>query len=612
MKTNGTSIGDRIGSLNGQDPYYLAIIDDQGCMSFTNSHFYRNFQPSQGAETGNRFFDLVHMNDRQQLNETLTACSLTDHAISIDLRVKNGHFRWVKWEISRVKKPEIMSEKFLCLGYEVAPEQQQKKIMQTFEQEYQSRNALFTSFMDHTPYFTWIIDEDENLLFANKSLLEYFHLDTTAFGKKLNSILPAIIADTFHEKHKVVLKGNRQDHSIIKSLMADGKEHVYQVIVFPVHGAASGMMVGGEALDITESYNARQEEKKVSERLLHISKATSEAIWDWNMQTGQIYFNEALHGLVGTDPGQVFDLDWCYQCIHTDDRQKVEQIIRSVMEKKEQSWEVEYRFKFREGVFKMMLNRGFIIYEKGEAVRMIGSLQDISEIRSLETQLVKQKLKQQKGVAEAIIQAQEDERGRIGHELHDNVNQILSSGQLYLSLLNQGIENFQEIKGKTMEILKLGIEEIRMLSRAMVMPNLKEEGLVASIEELVADLRFVNLFYISFVCSKSCDIELISQSKKITLFRIVQEQTKNIVKYSKAKNVEISLHFCNDQVRLEISDDGLGFDPKTTRRGLGLSNIYERTRLYNGKVLLTTAPGKGCSIIVNIPLEVRETFLLNH
>jgi signal transduction histidine kinase len=140
----------------------------------------------------------------------------------------------------------------------------------------------------------------------------------------------------------------------------------------------------------------------------------------------------------------------------------------------------------------------------------------------------------------------------------------------------------------------------------LVVPDLKKGGLVASIDELVGDLCFDNLFEVDFRHSKTCDIEVMTQTKKITLFRIVQEQMKNIVKYSKAKKVLIALNIDKDRVRLEIKDDGEGFDPKGTRRGIGLSNIYERTRLYNGKAMLTTAPGKGCSIIVSIPFEDRD------
>ena len=82
----------------------------------------------------------------------------------------------------------------------------------------------------------------------------------------------------------------------------------------------------------------------------------------------------------------------------------------------------------------------------------------------------------------------------------------------------------------------------------MVLPDLRAAGLVASIDELVEDLRYAGIFYISFTHSNTCDLELMSQSKKITLFRIVQEQTKNIVRYSNASNVEICLQCSDDQV----------------------------------------------------------------
>jgi signal transduction histidine kinase len=154
-----------------------------------------------------------------------------------------------------------------------------------------------------------------------------------------------------------------------------------------------------------------------------------------------------------------------------------------------------------------------------------------------------------------------------------------------------------------MEILQLGIEEIRNVSRSMVMPDLKAGGLVASIKELVEDLHFTKLFNIGFVYSNLSDIESLGQDKKVALYRIVQEQTKNIIKYSQAKNIEISLYRSSDQVRMLIKDDGIGFDPENTRRGLGLSNICERTRLSNGNAVLSAAPGKGCSIIINIPIE---------
>ncbi len=240
---------------------------------------------------------------------------------------------------------------------------------------------------------------------------------------------------------------------------------------------------------------------------------------------------------------------------------------------------------------------------------VLSTFQDISkekefekEARQLESQLAEQRLTDQKSTAEAIIRAQEDERTRIGLELHDNINQILASGKLYVAHLKKGSGDFNHVKEKILELLELAIDEVKTLSKAMVLPDLKRGGLVASIDGLVDDLRFSKLFEVAFSHCETGGLEEMNQSKKVTLFRIVQEQTKNILKYSQAGKVEIALHIQNNWVRLEIKDDGVGFDPEKIKRGLGLSNIYERARLYDGKVRLCAAPGKGCSMVVAIPL----------
>ena len=200
MNTIGENISKWVHTLDDQKPFYVAVIDDKGSMTFTNSHFYTSFQASRSSVVSNDFFDLIHENDRPLLNETLATLSSKDSVVTTEIRIKNGHFRWVKWEISCVRMPETRSEKFLCLGYDIAAQEQQKKNMQIFEQNYQTSNALFTSFMDHTPFFSWIVDEDENLMFANKSLLEHFHLDPAAFGKNLKSVIAGPTANIFSEK----------------------------------------------------------------------------------------------------------------------------------------------------------------------------------------------------------------------------------------------------------------------------------------------------------------------------------------------------------------------------------------------------------------------------
>jgi PAS domain S-box-containing protein len=247
MKTNGTPIEKWANTQNDQTPYYLAVVDAEGSLSFTNSRFYSSFQAALKPEMQNRFFDLVHENDRPQLTRALECCSSRDEAITTEARIKNGHFRWVKWEISGIQKPVNMSGKFLCLGYDITPEEQPKKTVRAFEQNYQASNALFHSFMDHTNSFTWVADEEGCLMFGNRAFLEHFQLDESAFGKELTGILPETIAGILSEKHSNALKSDKPDHSMVRSRAADGSEMAYHLTVFPVRGNTPGRMVGGEA-----------------------------------------------------------------------------------------------------------------------------------------------------------------------------------------------------------------------------------------------------------------------------------------------------------------------------------------------------------------------------
>jgi signal transduction histidine kinase len=87
----------------------------------------------------------------------------------------------------------------------------------------------------------------------------------------------------------------------------------------------------------------------------------------------------------------------------------------------------------------------------------------------------------------------------------------------------------------------------------------------------------------------------------VTLFRIVQEQLKNILKYSKADKAEIYLQCRNSNACLMIKDNGIGFDTRQASTGIGLSNIHERARFYNGQVSIESSKGNGCLLTVLIP-----------
>ncbi len=207
-----------------------------------------------------------------------------------------------------------------------------------------------------------------------------------------------------------------------------------------------------------------------------------------------------------------------------------------------------------------------------------------------------------KNINEAILRAQQQERITIGQELHDNVNQILFTCKLYLDLIKPSGHEQNDLKKKTQEFILMAIDEIRKLSKELVSPRLADLGFITCIKKLIDELKVATLFQIDFKACNEHDLDAVNCDIQVTLFRIIQEQVKNIITHSKARQVSLHLWTVEGQVHLLLKDDGIGFDPNQATPGIGLANICERTRLHNGQADFNTAPGKGCSLKITIPL----------
>jgi PAS domain S-box-containing protein len=466
--------------------------------------------------------------------------------------------------------------------------------------EVEERDILLRAFLDKTPNLAWVLDEDATLVFASSSFYMYFGLkEENALHQNIFELIPSSVSDALYRKHLQVLESGLPVESVEKVKWADGTGFTFHVNIFPVNGAGGKKMVGGHAVNLTDKHTAEKKLREANERLILLSRATSDAIWEWDMQTGHIFRNDALMEMVGFQLDDAKGLSWWLRRIHPEDRNRVTDKIKDATDKGQHSWNDEYRFKCADGVYKHIQDHGYVVYENGLPVKMIGSLQDISEIKKLEDQLTEEKLQRQKEISETVIRVQEKERTRIGHELHDNVNQILSTTKMFVEMLTPATEEEKKIKDRSIDYLLSAIEEIRKLSKELVVPQFKEKGLVDSIYSVIEDIQMSSPLRIRFI--HDVENDLLSPGKKITLFRIIQEQLKNIIKYSKAKQVDICLHCRNDEAQLVVKDDGVGFDPKQSKRGIGLSNIHDRTRFYNGKVDINSAPGKGCTLTVTIP-----------
>lgn len=231
----------------------------------------------------------------------------------------------------------------------------------------------------------------------------------------------------------------------------------------------------------------------------------------------------------------------------------------------------------------------------------LASVTDVTEKIKLQEALLREKINFQKGVTKAAIEAQEKERSEIGRELHDNVNQILASAKLYVESINYYPGQGQLFIDKGVSLLQQSINEIRRLSQALVTPTISDVGFRETVRELADSYRDLHLFEV--VSTFQFEEKALGKELKLTLYRILQESFHNTVKYAKASLVQIRIDQKGQLVHLDFSDNGIGFDPQTIKRGIGLANIQNRADAYQGAVELTAAPGKGCRLRITFPLN---------
>ena len=227
---------------------------------------------------------------------------------------------------------------------------------------------------------------------------------------------------------------------------------------------------------------------------------------------------------------------------------------------------------------------------------MQAQINDVTEQIKLENELA---LKKQQ-IVEAVLAAQEKERKGIGAELHDNINQILSAARLTISVALEFPDKMKELLPLSMDHLSTAIEEIRKLSKSLILSgSLKTFGLLQSIEDLIKHNQSLTRLKISFNAGKLNE-DTMSEEQKITIYRIIQEQLNNILKHAEATSVQIDLETSEHQVNLVIADNGKGFDTSIKRNGIGITNIMSRAELFNGKAVVDSSPGKGCRLQVEL------------
>ncbi len=235
--------------------------------------------------------------------------------------------------------------------------------------------------------------------------------------------------------------------------------------------------------------------------------------------------------------------------------------------------------------------------------RFANTIEDITKRKQSENQL-------RQAQAELALDLQKrsalEERQRLARELHDSVSQALYGISLgantALALFETDRQQVREALAYILGLAHAGLTEMRALIFELRPESLEQEGLVAALTKQVAALRTRHDVQVSLTM---CAEPAMPGPLKEALYRIAREALQNAVKHARANQLNIQLLCDPEATLLEVSDDGIGFDPQMPYPGhLGLQSMRERAASFGGTVEILSAPGQGTRVQARIPASL--------
>ncbi len=237
----------------------------------------------------------------------------------------------------------------------------------------------------------------------------------------------------------------------------------------------------------------------------------------------------------------------------------------------------------------------------GTSLRRILQLEKESQARFAEVLRTRSELQD---LSARVLAAQEEERRRISRELHDEVGQALWAlslgiGNLHAALRSGDVEAALQQIGAIREIADANVSVVRNMSLLLRPSMLDDLGLLPALKWLAREVSRTTGVQVDISAE---DLpENLPEEHKTCIYRVVQEALRNSSRHSRARHARIHVRATAERLVLYVQDDGVGFDP-AREKGLGLLGIEERVNRIKGAVLVDSAPGRGATISLQLPL----------
>jgi PAS domain S-box-containing protein len=317
-------------------------------------------------------------------------------------------------------------------------------------------------------------------------------------------------------------------------------------------------------------------------------------------QTGACTFvNEYWCRLAGITAEETMGTGWA-RVIHPDDVEVFVLLWQEALHEG-RPFVGEYRVCRPDGTIRQAITAAQPVHdEQGKLAHYVGMVIDMTEQKETFESLARKQ-----SLLRSLIEAQEREKSLLCHEFHDGLIQYAVASLMVLESCRHGDREplspeAAESIDNVIRFLTVGIEDGRRVIRGIRTAVLDDLGLEAAIDDLADQFETSGI-----ACDTSVDLgeDTLPGSLQTTIYRILQESLSNVRRHSGATKAVVRVMRSGDGMRLSVADDGGGFDRAAGRpRGFGLIGIEERTMLADGECRIDSAPGRGTTVSVRLPI----------
>ncbi len=387
--------------------------------------------------------------------------------------------------------------------------------------------------------------------------------------------------------------------------------------------------VQGAFQEITEQKNIQESLRVSEERFRLLSRATHDAIWDWNLLTNELWWGEGYESLFGYNRNELEPtIDSWTKHIHPEDHERVVTKIYQAIQSDALFWSDEYRYRRKNGQYAFVLDRGYIIREEsGRAVRMIGSINDLTDRKQLESQLI------QSQKMEAIGQL----AGGVAHDFNNLLTIINGYSEMVLAMLPVA----SELRGMLTEIRDAGdraanlTRQLLAFSRKqMLSPRIVDlNTIVANIEKMLRRLIGEDIRLLTILAPQLPSIRVDPGQLEQVIINLAVNARDAMPQGGRLTMETTRLEIRSEQVSryhdvkpgsyvaLIVSDTGCGMPPEVLNRifepffttkevgkgtGLGLATVFGIVKQSDGYIDVTSEVGVGTRFQIMFPVAATE------